>query len=118
MLGPKGVITVEGSFKQAYYCKWDCITQAAALIIPCAPDGSGHDTKGALVEEATKTAAVLDRLSIGEASKAYRGSGSSASPFIQALSPLEGTDPIEVSFDLSPWGKAIVEPTTMAEPPK
>jgi hypothetical protein len=21
MLGPKGVITVEGSFKQAYYCK-------------------------------------------------------------------------------------------------
>ena len=28
MPGPKGIITIEGSFEQAYYCEQDCITQA------------------------------------------------------------------------------------------
>ena len=32
MPGPKGVITVEGSFEQAYYCNLDYIT-------PCSPNG-------------------------------------------------------------------------------
>jgi hypothetical protein len=34
MLGLKGVITVEGSFEQAYYCEQDCIAQAATLVTP------------------------------------------------------------------------------------
>jgi len=51
MPGPKGVITVKCSFEQAYYYEQDCITQAAALIAPCAPNGPGHDTERALTEE-------------------------------------------------------------------
>ena len=99
---PKGVITIEGSFEQAYYYKQDCITQAVALIAPCDPDGSGHDTEKALAEEATKAVATLDRPSIGEAARAPSGSNGSAGPSIQALSPRKGVDPIEVSFNLSP----------------
>ena len=53
MPGSKGVITVEGSFEQAYYYEQDCVTQAATLIAPCALDSSGHDTEGAPVEVAT-----------------------------------------------------------------
>ena len=34
MPGPKGVITVEGSFEQAYYYEQDCIAQAATLVTP------------------------------------------------------------------------------------
>jgi len=34
MPGPKGVITVESSFQQAYYYEQDCITQVAMLIAP------------------------------------------------------------------------------------
>ena len=60
MPGPKGVITVEGSFEKAYYCEQDCVSQVAALIAPCALDSPGHDTGGAPVEEADKAAAVLD----------------------------------------------------------
>ena len=44
MPDPKRVITVEGSFEQAYYYEQDCVTQAAVLIAPCDPNGSGHDT--------------------------------------------------------------------------
>jgi len=36
MPNPKAVITVEGSFEQAYYCEQDYITQAAMLIAPYA----------------------------------------------------------------------------------
>jgi hypothetical protein len=64
---PKGVITIEGSFEQAYYCEQDCVTQAAALNAPCAPDGPGRDAGRAPVEEAAKTVAVLDRPSIDKA---------------------------------------------------
>jgi hypothetical protein len=60
MPGPKGVITVECRFKQAYYYEQDCITQAAALVSPCAPDDPSHDTGRPLVEEAAKAAAALD----------------------------------------------------------
>ena len=110
MPSPKGVITIEGSFEQAYYCEQDCITQVATLIAPYDPDGSSHDTERALVEEATKAVAMLDRSSIGEAARALGGSNGSASPSIQALSPPKGVDPIEVSSNLSPLGKAITEP--------
>jgi hypothetical protein len=34
MPSPKGVITVEGSSEQAYYCKLDGVAQAATLIAP------------------------------------------------------------------------------------
>jgi hypothetical protein len=34
MSGPKGVITVEGIFEQAYYCEQDCVAQAAVPITP------------------------------------------------------------------------------------
>jgi hypothetical protein len=44
MPAPKGVITIEGSFEQGYYCEQDCVTQAATLITPYAPDGSDRDT--------------------------------------------------------------------------
>ena len=82
MPSTKRVITVEGSFKQAYYCEQDCIAQAATLITPCAPKGSGHNIEGAPVEEETKVVVVLDRSSIGEAPKASDGSGGSAGPSI------------------------------------
>jgi hypothetical protein len=111
MPGPKGVNTIEGSFEQAYYCEQECVIQAATLVAPCARDGSGHDIEGAPVEEATKVAAVLDLPSIGEAPKSSGGSGGSASPFIQALGPLEGADPIKMKTDLFPGGKAIIKPS-------
>ncbi|XP_066381105.1 uncharacterized protein [Miscanthus floridulus] len=69
MLGPKGVITVKGSFEQAYYCEQDCVAQAATLVAPYVPDGPDHNAGRALAEGAAKAAMVLDRLSIGEASK-------------------------------------------------
>ena len=102
MPGPMGVITVEGSFKQAYYCEQDSVAQVTVLIVPCVLDGSTHDVGRASGEEATKAAAVVDRLSIGEVVKAPGGSGGSAGPSIQALGPPEGVNSIKVSFDLSP----------------
>ncbi|XP_066316657.1 uncharacterized protein [Miscanthus floridulus] len=53
MPGLKGVITVEGSFEQAYYYEQDRVTQAAVLITPYTPDGPDCDVGGAPVEEAT-----------------------------------------------------------------
>jgi hypothetical protein len=82
MPGPKGVITVECSFKQAYYYEQDHVTQAAALVSPCAPDGPSCDTRRAPVEEAAKAAAALNRPSIDKAIKAPGGSGGSAGPSI------------------------------------
>ncbi|XP_066392532.1 uncharacterized protein [Miscanthus floridulus] len=38
MPSPNKVITIEGSFKQAYYCEQDRITQAIALIAPMIMD--------------------------------------------------------------------------------
>jgi hypothetical protein len=67
------------------------------------------------VEEATKVAAVLDLPSIGEAPKASSSSGGSASPFIQALGPLEGADPIEMKTNLFLGGKAIIEPSARSD---
>jgi hypothetical protein len=90
MPSPKGVITIEGSFEQDYYCEQDCVTQAAALIAPCAPNTPGHDVGRALVEEATKTAAVLDRPSIGKAVKAFGCSGGSVGPPSRCLAPQKG----------------------------
>jgi hypothetical protein len=84
----KGVITVEGSFEQAYYCEQDYVAQAAALVVPYAPDGPGHVTGRAPAKEAAKAVAVLDRPSIGEAIKVPSGSGGSIGPTIQALDPL------------------------------
>ena len=78
MPGPKGVITVEGSFKQAYYCEQEYVTQAATLATPYAPDGPSRNTGRAPAEEATKTAAVLDQLKIGKAVKTSSGSAGSA----------------------------------------
>ena len=80
--GPKGVITVKGSFEQAYYYEQYYITQVAMLVTPCAPDGPGRDAGRALVEEASKTVVLLDRLSISKAIKTSNGSGGSAGPSI------------------------------------
>jgi hypothetical protein len=102
MPGPNGVITIEGSFEQAYYYEQDCIAQAATLIAPCALDSPGRDAGRASAEEATKVAVLLDQPSIGKAVKTSGGSSGSTGPSIQALGPLEGVDPIEVRFDLSP----------------
>jgi hypothetical protein len=54
MPSPNRVITVEGSFEQAYYYEQDCITQAATLVASCALDSPGRDAGRAPVEEATK----------------------------------------------------------------
>jgi hypothetical protein len=82
MPGPKGVITVKGSFKQAYYYEQDCVAQATALVTPCDPNGSGHDARRAPMEEAAKVAAALDRPSIDEVDKVTGGSGGLAGPSI------------------------------------
>ena len=82
MPSPKGVITIEGSFEQAYYCEQDCVALVAALFAPCAPNSPSYDVGRAPVEEASKTAAVLDRPSIGKAVKTSGGSGGSAGPSI------------------------------------
>ena len=79
---PKGVITVEGSFEQAYYYEQDCVAQATALVAPYDPNGSGHNAGRASAEEATKVAVALDRSSIDEVDKVTRGSGGLASPSI------------------------------------
>jgi hypothetical protein len=79
---PQGVITVEGSFEQAYYYEQDCVTQAATLIAPCALNGPGHDTRRAPTKEATKVVVVLDQPSIGEATKVLGGSNGSGGPSI------------------------------------
>jgi hypothetical protein len=34
MLGLRGVITIEGSFEEAYYCQKDCVAQVTTLIAP------------------------------------------------------------------------------------
>jgi hypothetical protein len=80
MPGPKGVITVEGSFEQAYCYEQDCVAQA--LIASCAPDGPGRDVGRASMEEATKAAMELDQPSIGKAIKTFGGSGGSVGPSI------------------------------------
>jgi hypothetical protein len=54
------------------------------------------------VKEAAKAAAIPGHLGVNEAAKISGSSDGSAGPSIQVLSPTEGVDPIEVSFDLSP----------------
>ena len=49
---------------------------------PCVPNGSGHNTGGASVEEATKAVATLGRPSINKVAKAPSGSDGSAGPSI------------------------------------
>jgi hypothetical protein len=97
-----GVITIEGSFEQAYYYEQDYIAQVTTLIVPCGPDVFDHDTRRAPAEKVTKAVAALDRPSIDKAPEAPGGSGGSAGPSIWALDPPEGADPIKVSFGLSP----------------
>jgi hypothetical protein len=82
MPSPKGVIIIKGSFEQAYYYEQDCVTQVATLMTPCAPNGPGHDIGRAPVEEAAKTAMVLDRPSIGKAVMTLGDSDGLASPSI------------------------------------
>ena len=82
MHGPKGVITIEGSFEQPYYYEQDCVAQAAMLITPYSPDCPGYDAGLASVEEASKMVVVLDRPSIDKAVKTSSGSGGSVSPSI------------------------------------
>jgi hypothetical protein len=77
---PNGVITIEGSFEQAYYYMQDCIAQATALITPCGPYGSGHDTGRALAKEAIEEALGIP--SIGEAPRASGGNNGSSSPSV------------------------------------
>jgi hypothetical protein len=82
MPGPKGVITVEGSFERAYYYEKDYVTKAVTLIAPCAPDGPSHDAERAPVEEAAKAAMTFGQPSISEAANAPGGSGGSAGPSV------------------------------------
>jgi hypothetical protein len=95
----KGVITIEGSFKQAHYCEQDYVAQAATLVTPYAPNSPSHDAGRALVEEAAKAAAVLDQPSIDKAVKTSGDSSGFTSPSIQVLGSPKGADPIEVSYN-------------------
>jgi hypothetical protein len=90
MPSPKGVITIEGSYEQAYYCEQDYVAQATTHVTPCGPDGPGRDARRMLAEGATKAAAVLHQPSIVKAVKTSSGSGGSAGPSIQALDPQKG----------------------------
>jgi len=60
MPSPKGDITIEGSFEQAYYCEQDHITQAATLMAPCALDSPGRDIGRALAKKVAKVVVVLN----------------------------------------------------------
>ncbi|XP_066319289.1 uncharacterized protein [Miscanthus floridulus] len=82
MFGPKGVITVEGIFEEAYYHEQDYVTQVVVLITPYAPDGPIRDTGRMPVEEATKAVVVLNQSSAGEASKVPGSSDCSVGPSI------------------------------------
>ena len=82
MPGPKGVITVECNFEQAYYYEQDCVAQVAALSAPCGPAGFGCDTGRVPAKGGTKATVMLNRSSIGEAPKAPGGSDGSAGPSI------------------------------------
>jgi hypothetical protein len=53
------------------------------------------------VKDVAKAAVVPGHLGVGEAAKTPGSSDGSAGPSIQALGPIEGVEPIEVSFDLS-----------------
>jgi hypothetical protein len=90
MPGPKGVITIKGSFEQAYYCEQDCITQAATLVAPCAPNSPSHDTGKVSAKEATKAAVVPDHPGIGNVAKTPGDINGSVGPFVEALSPRRG----------------------------
>jgi hypothetical protein len=90
MPSPKGVITVKGSFKQAYYYEQDCVTQAATLVAPCAPNSPGRDTGKVSAKEATKAAAVPDHPGIGDVAKTPGDSNGSVGPFVKAFSPRRG----------------------------
>ena len=76
------IITVKGSFQQAYYYEQECITQAATLIASCAPNCPSYDAERPLVEETTKAVAVLNRPSDVEVADTPGGSGSLAGPSI------------------------------------
>ena len=78
MPSPNGVITIEASFEQVYYCKQDHVTQVATLTAPCILDGLGHDVERAPVEGVAKAAAVLNQSSIDKMAKTPSGSGGSA----------------------------------------
>jgi hypothetical protein len=82
MPSSKGVITVEGSFEQAYYYEQDCVAQAAILVTPYDPDHSSCDAKRALAKEAAKAVVALDRLSISKTDKTPGCNGGSAGPSI------------------------------------
>jgi hypothetical protein len=85
MPGPKGVITIEGNYEQAYYYEQDYVAQATMLVAPCAPDGPSRDIGRTPAEGATKEVAVLDQPSIVKAVITSSGSGGSAGPSIRAL---------------------------------
>ncbi|XP_066354542.1 uncharacterized protein [Miscanthus floridulus] len=82
MLGPKGVITVEGSFEQAYYYEQDCVTQAAMLIASYAPDDPYGDMGRASVNEVAKAVAMPNLVGVDKAAKTPGGNDASASPSI------------------------------------
>ena len=75
MPGPNGIIIIEGSFEQTYYCEQDCITQVATLSAPYGPYGSDHDTGKASGKEGTKAAAAHNQPSVSETPKGTGGSG-------------------------------------------
>ena len=76
-----------------------------------APLALTHGVGGAPAKEEARALATLNRPNSGKAPDTAGGCDSSAGPSIQALGPLEGVEPIKVSSNLSPCGKAIAEPS-------
>jgi len=82
MPSPKGVITIEGSFEQAYYYEQDYVAQAAALIAPYALDGPGRDAGRVPTKGTTKAVVVPGHPNVGEAAKTSGGNDGLVSPSI------------------------------------
>lgn len=66
MPSPNGVISVEGSFEQAYYCDQDYVAQAVIVLVSHGPMSSDRDAREVLAKEKAKAMAPLDRPSSDE----------------------------------------------------
>lgn len=90
MPSPNGVITVEGSFEQAYCCDQDC-----------GPAGSGRVAGRTMAKGEAPVTTMLDRLSFGKARNVAGGYDGTAGPSIQGAQSPEGANLIEASSDHS-----------------
>jgi hypothetical protein len=90
MPGPNEVITVEGSFEQAYYCDQDCVAQAVIVLASHGPASSDRNAREVLAKEKAKVMASLDLPSSNEAPDTTSGHDGSAGPPSRCSLPRRG----------------------------